>query len=195
VFIIASGIALIGFLLALIMPEKPLRATVAAKASQVGDEVAEAFARPANDEAIDQLLRGLRIIADRDVQRRYIQRVVERAGIELSPVAAWLVLRVERDRHVDPRQLSSETHVPVDRIEEGLRELLERRIVTESRSDGTRRELELSSEGCDILERLIGARRVRLEELASEWPEGRRAEVAERLRELATQLVPPRSAA
>jgi len=42
---------------------------------------------------------------------------------------------------------------------------------------------------------LIGARRVRLEELALEWPEGRRAEVAEQLKDLASQLVPPRNAA
>ena len=195
VFLIASVIAIVGFVLAWLLPEKPLRATVAAKASQIGDEMAEAFARPANDEAIDQLLRGLRIIADRDVQRQYIQRVVDIAGIELSPAAAWLVLRIERDRHVDPERLSTETRVPVDRINEGLRELTSRGLVTDHRANGTSRQLELSSEGCDVLERLIGARRVRLEELALEWPEGRRAEVADRLRELATQLVPPRNAA
>ncbi len=195
VFLIASVMALVGFALALMLPEKPLRATVAAKASQIGEEVAETFARPANDEAIDQLLRGLRIIADRDVQRQFIQRIVDRAGIALSPVAAWLVLRIERDGHVDPRQLSAETNVPVDRINAGLSELMERRLVAESRSNGKGRALELSSEGCDVLERLIGARRVRLEELATEWPEGRRAEVAAELKKLATELVPPRSAA
>ena len=195
VFFIASGIALLGLVLALLMPEKPLRATVAAKASQIGEEVAEAFARPANEEAIEQLLRGLRIIADRDVQRQFIQRVVDRAGLALSPVAAWLVLRIERDRHVDPQQLSNETHVPVDRINSGLSELMERGFVTDARSNGTGRRLELSNAGCDVLERLIGARRVRLEELALEWPEGKRAEIAAELRKLATELVPPRNAA
>jgi EmrB/QacA subfamily drug resistance transporter len=195
VFLIASGIALIGFVLALLLPEKPLRATVAARASQIGEEVAEAFGRPANEEAIDQLLRGLRIIADRDVQRQFIQRVVDRAGMTLSPVAAWLLLRVERDGHVNPPQLSSETNVPIDRIEVGLEELAEGGLVAEAGSNGQGRSLELSSKGCDALERLIGARRVRLEELALEWPEGRRAQVAAELRKLATELVPPRSAA
>jgi len=195
VFLIASVIALVGFVLALLLPEKPLRATVAAKAGQIGEEVAETFARPANDEAIDQLLRGLRIIADRDVQRQYIQRVVDMAGIELSPAAAWLVLRVERDGRVDPQALSSETHVPVERITEGLSELEARGLLSAGHSNGKARDLDLSAKGCEVLERLIGARRVRLEELALEWPEGRRAEVAEQLKDLASQLVPPRNAA
>jgi EmrB/QacA subfamily drug resistance transporter len=195
VFLLASVIALVGFVLALTMPEKPLRATVAARASQVGEEAGEAFAMPANAEAIDLLLKGLRIIADRDVQRQYIERVVDRAGIQLSPVAAWLVLRIERDRHVDVPQLSAETKVPVDRINVGLSELRERGLVNESRANGSRHELELSTAGCSVLERLIDARRVRLEELAVEWPEGRRAEVAEQLRGLAEQLVPSRTAA
>jgi hypothetical protein len=195
VFLIASIIAILGFLLALMLPEKPLRATVAARASQVGEEAGEAFAMPASAEAIDLLLKGLRIIADRDVQRQYIQRVVDRAGIDLSPAAAWLVLRIERDGHVDPQRLSAETRVPVDRIDEGLRELAARGLVTDGRSNGAGRSLDLSNAGCDVLERLIGARRVRLEELAVEWPEGKRAEVAEQLRELAEQLVPSRSAA
>jgi EmrB/QacA subfamily drug resistance transporter len=195
VFLIASGIALIGFVLALMLPEKPLRATVAARASQIGEEVAETFARPANAEAIDQLLRGLRIIADRDVQRQFIQRVVDRAGIQLSPVAAWLLLRIERDGHIDPAQLSSETNVPVDRIDAGLHELADRGFVAESRSNGQGRSLELSESGCDVLERLMGARRVRLEELALDWPEGRRAEISAELKKLATELIPPRATA
>ena len=54
---------------------------------------------------------------------------------------------------------------------------------------------EATDAGCDVLDRLIRARRVRLEELAADWPESRRAEVAARLRDLAAELVPPRHAA
>jgi hypothetical protein len=194
VFLIASVIAVIGFLFALMLPERPLRATVAARASDVGEEMSEAFAMPVSAEAVDTLLRGLRIIADRDVQRRYIQRVLDRAGVSLTPVAAWLLLRIERDGHIDAPRLEREHRVAMDRIEAGLRELRERRLVVETVSDGAA-PLELSSAGCEVLEKLIGARRVRLEELALDWPEDRRAEVAARLRELATELVPPRSAA
>jgi len=67
-------------------------------------------------------------------------------------------------------------------------------LVVEVVTDGEA-PLELSPAGCEVLEKVIGARRVRLEELALDWPEDRRAEVAARLRELATELVPPRSAA
>jgi len=194
VFLIAGAIAVIGFILALMIPEKPLRATVAARASDVGEEMSEAFAMPVSAEAVDELLRGLRIIADRDVQRRYIQRVLDRAAVSLTPVAAWLLLRIERDRRIDPPRLEREHRVARDRIEAGLRQLRERRLVVETVSEGGAY-LELSPAGCEVLEKLIGARRVRLEELALDWPEDRRAEVAARLRELATELIPPRSAA
>jgi hypothetical protein len=76
-----------------------------------------------------------------------------------------------------------------------MRELWDDALIVESRSDGEAPALDLSPSGCDVFEKLIGARRVRLEELALDWPEDRRAEVAARLRELATQVVPPRRAA
>ena len=47
IFLIAACVSLVGAVLALMLPERPLRATVAARASQVGEGVGEAFAMPA----------------------------------------------------------------------------------------------------------------------------------------------------
>jgi hypothetical protein len=195
VFTIAAVVAVIGAILALFLPEKPLRATVAARASQVGEEMGEAFAMPVSAEAIDQLLGGLRIIADRDVQRRFIERVVARAGLSLSPLAAWLLLRIERDGHAHPRTLAQTHRMDEARIEAGIRELRGQGLVAGPETPSGHVGLGLTSSGCEALEKLIAARRVRLEELAVEWPEDRRAEVSARLRELAAELIPPRRVA
>jgi EmrB/QacA subfamily drug resistance transporter len=193
VFLMAAIVGVVGALLTLALPEQPLRATVAARAGDAGEGMSEAMAMLASPEGSDQLLRGLRIIADRDVQRQYIARIVERAGVNLSPAAAWLLVRVDRYGEADPAQLEREHAVPASRVEEGLRDLMDRGLI--ARESDAARLFRVTDTGCDVLDQLIRARRVRLEELAVDWPESRRSEVAARLRELATELVPPRRAA
>jgi EmrB/QacA subfamily drug resistance transporter len=193
VFLIASIVGVVGALMTLLLPERPLRATVAARASEAGEGMGEAMARLATPEGSDQLLRGLRIIADRDVQRRYISQIVDRAGLTLSAAAAWLLIRIDRYGEANPASLEREHAVPAPRIEEGLRELIDAGLV--ARGSAATHALALTDAGCDVLDRLIRARRVRLEELAVDWPESRRAEVAARLHDLAAELVPPRRAA
>jgi hypothetical protein len=80
----------------------------------------------------------------------------------------------------------------LDRLEAARDELLAAGLIT---ADAVPNSYTVTSSGCEALEKLIAARRVRLEELAVEWPEDRRTEVAARLRELAGELVPPRRAA
>ncbi|MFI5227808.1 MAG: MFS transporter [Gemmatimonadales bacterium] len=193
VFLIAAIVGLVGAALTLLLPEQPLRATVAARAGEPGEGMGEAMAKLSSPERSDQLLRGLRIIADRDVQRQFIARIVERAGVNLSPAAAWLLVRIDRYGEANPAQLEREHAVPAPRIEEALRDLTDRGLI--ARKDEATHSLQPTDAGCEVLDRLISARRVRLEELAVDWPESRRAEVAARLRELATELVPPRRAA
>jgi hypothetical protein len=193
VFLIASIVGFVGAVMTLLLPERPLRATVAARAGEPGEGMSEAMAKLSSPEGSDELLRGLRIIADRDVQRQYIARVVERAGVTLSPAAAWLLVRIDRYGEADPAQLEREHNVPAPRIEAGLQELIDRRLV--ARTSEATSALHVTDAGCDVVDQLIRARRVRLEELAMDWPESRRAEVAARLHELATELVPPRRAA
>jgi hypothetical protein len=45
---------------------------------------------------LSQLLRGLSVLADRDARRQYMTAVVRAAGLDLSPAAAWLLLRLEQ---------------------------------------------------------------------------------------------------
>src|SRR5207247_1282291 len=101
VFLVATAIAASGFLLAWLLPERPLRATVAATAGEVGAEMGEAFPMPSDPDALEPLMRGLAALADRDVRRQYIEQVVARAGVGLTPAAAWLLVRLEGEPGLD----------------------------------------------------------------------------------------------
>ena len=192
VFVLAATVCAVGFLLTLLLPEQPLRRTVAAKASDTGEEVAETFARPLGDDSEAELLRGLQLIASRDVQRAHIASIVRRAGLSISPGAAWLLVRIDRDPTLDFDRLASRHDISREGIASMRRELEELRwIEPASRGDGAKAaRWHLTTVGCDALTTLIDARRAHLADVLSDWPARQREEIAARLRGLAEALVP-----
>jgi len=50
VFLVATFIGMVGFVLSWLLPETPLRETVAARAGTVNDEIGEVFPRPGDEE-------------------------------------------------------------------------------------------------------------------------------------------------
>ncbi|HEU5132432.1 MAG TPA: MFS transporter, partial [Pyrinomonadaceae bacterium] len=84
VFFVAAVVAFFGFLLSLFLPERRLRETIAAATeSDIGGDIGQTFAMPQDLDSRVQLLRGLAVLADRDVRRRYVAAIVERAGVDL----------------------------------------------------------------------------------------------------------------
>jgi DNA-binding MarR family transcriptional regulator len=192
VFTLAAIICAVGFLLTLLLPEQPLRRTVAATASNTGEEVAETFARPMAPDSELELRRGLQLIASRDVQRAHIESIVQRAGLSISPGAAWLLVHIDRERNLDFDQLARRHEVARDRIDALRHELEERRWIEKaSRGDGYAvSSWRLTALGREALAKLVEARRAHLAEVLSDWPEKQREEIAARLRSLAEVLVP-----
>lgn len=218
-FLVAAAIALVGFLLTWLLPEQPLRETVAAASANVGGDVGETFPMPTSDDSLPKLLRGISILADRDVRRQYIERIVARAGLDLSAAAAWMLVRVSRDPRADPAALAREHDVSEERLRTGLTELRERGLVTErpepvaagsvdrkavlaGSMDGTSgaaaskvqrsgiAPLMLTRAGSEVLERLVVARREQLAELFAEWGPGKHERIVKTLHHLARELVP-----
>jgi EmrB/QacA subfamily drug resistance transporter len=185
VFLVATAIAAVGFLLTWFLPERPLRATVAAAAAEPGQEAGEAFAMPADPESAQHLLRGLAVLADRDVQRSYIQAVIDRAGLSLNPAAAWLLIRLEEDPALDPVELGRTRQIPAERMAAALDELAGRGLVERSENGNP-----VTDEGCEAVNRLVAARRAHLSELISDWEPERHEELAGVLRRIAADLVP-----
>ena len=192
VFEVAAVVAGVGFLLTWIMPERPLRETVAAATSSVGEEAGETFPMPLPDDSADELLRGLSILADRAVQRAYIAAVTREAGLDLIPAAAWLLLRISDEPDTDIRELSRRNGLRLERLAAGLDQLRERGYVTSTESShGVRHAL--TATGCDAYDRLAAARRERLVHLRRDWPPEERQYLADVLQRLARDIVPPRT--
>jgi hypothetical protein len=190
VFLVATIVCGLAFALTWLMPERPLRATVAAAAGEAGNEAGEAFGRPADEDAVAaQIYAALSSLADRDVQRQHIVRIVERAGETLSPLAAWLLVQIERRPDYDPYELERNHAVSAERVTGALDELRARHLITDTGAGVPARE-RLTASGCEIHDRLVSARRAHLSELAAEWDPATGANVSDYLRNAVKDLIP-----
>ncbi|HEY6089346.1 MAG TPA: MDR family MFS transporter [Gemmatimonadaceae bacterium] len=190
VFLVATVVCTIGFVLTWLLPERPLRATVAAAARDAGNEAGEAFARPSDEDSVAaHLYASLSSLADRDVQRQHILQIVERAGETLTPFAAWLLIQLERSPDQDPFEMARSRGIPDERVNEALDELRGRTLIS-----GQGREAitppQLTSSGCEVLDRLVSARRAHLAELAAEWDPSQQKDAGEYLRSAVRDLIP-----
>jgi DNA-binding MarR family transcriptional regulator len=191
VFVVATAIALFGFLLTWLIPETPLRQTVAAASGSHGvGEVGEAFAMPADSGSENYVLRGLSALADRDVQRQHIQLIVQRAGVDLAPLAASLLVRLEMQPHATPEILGRGRNASPDEVRAAIGELRDRGLIVEDAGDGAGSGWMLTRPGCETLTKLVTARRAHLAELFADWGPSKREEIAALMRRLADELVP-----
>jgi DNA-binding MarR family transcriptional regulator len=181
----------VGLALSFLLPERALRETVAASARDRGSEAAGAFGRPADSGGAEaQLLAAFASLADRDVQRQHIARIVARAGEHLSPLAAWLLVQIDRSPDTYPRDLGRARGVSAERIDAALRELEVNGLTVtgELTNDGLPGR-KLSPAGCDVMDRLVAARRAHLAELLAEWDPGEE-NAGEYLKSAVRDLVP-----
>jgi EmrB/QacA subfamily drug resistance transporter len=185
VFLVAAVVCAVGFVLTWLLPERPLRATVAESARDAGTTAAEVFARPDDENAAAaQLYSALGALADRDVQRQHIEQIVQRAGVALTPLAAWLLVQRERTPDIAPEALGQTRGIPAERVRSAIADLREAALIGAGPAPG------LTAAGCEVLERLVTARRAHLAELAADWDPERDADAATYLRNAARDLVP-----
>lgn len=188
VFSLAAAVAFLGFLLTLFLPERRLRETIAAATeADIGGDIGQAFAMPQTSDSREQLLRGLAVLADRDVRRRYVAAIVERAGVDLSPGAAWLLVQIEREPDTNIHDLGRKGKADPVKLLNSRAELLDKSLVTQTAATDV---YQLNEAGCEIYNRLVAARREHLAELWPEWSPKKREEVATILRNLARELIP-----
>jgi EmrB/QacA subfamily drug resistance transporter len=193
VFLVAAAISFFGLLVSLLLPERPLRETIAAAAeADIGGEIAQTFSMPTDTDSREQLLRGLAVLADRDVRRRYIASIVARAGVDLSPAAAWLLVQIERERGVDVNELGRRGKCDARTLQSATEQLLQKSLIAAGEVADV---YQLTAAGCEMYNRLVAARREHLAELWPEWSPKKREEVADLLRRLARELIPEAEAA
>jgi EmrB/QacA subfamily drug resistance transporter len=191
VFLAAAVVAVIGFVLTWLVPEHPLRETIAAVAGDVGRETEDLFPLPTDAGSVFRLERALSLVASRDVKRAYIARVVARAGLDLGPAAAWLLVRIAGDADLDVATLARRRRVDPAILSRAAEELVSRGLVQQRgvSTDAAGFTRNVTPAGRDALARLRAARRAHLEEVLAEGAGEQDPTLDAALRRLSRDLV------
>jgi EmrB/QacA subfamily drug resistance transporter len=185
IFLVAAVIGTGAFLLTWLLPEQPLRATVAATSDDVGQEVGNAMAMPTAPEAYDELLRGIVAVMDRDLRRHHIELIARRAGVAVSPAAAWLLLALEKHRVFDWPRMQHDSPYDAPALTAAHDELLRTRMIV---AEGEN--VRLTAAGCDARDRIVAARRAHLAEVFAEWSPQQTQDVSGLLQRLTRDVLP-----
>jgi len=190
VFIVASAVAVVGFVLSWFLEERPLRETVAASAG-----LGEGFAMPSDPDSLTQISHGLSVLMRRDTQRRILERIAARAGVDLAPAESWLLSQIENCPGLTLADLAHRHGIDPARLADARRTLTERGLIVPAAPPCDA----LTPAGREVNDRLMAARRERIGELLADWSPEQHRQVAEILRRYASdvegeELSEPRSA-
>ena len=171
VFLVAAGVAVLGFLLALLLPERRLRESVAAGAAREQGSMVH------TGDSLDQVSRCLWGALSREDKRAVLTRLAARAGLDLRPASTWLIGRFGETPGADLEVLARRFSVEPALLHGAFADLRDRGLADESRV--------LTSAGHAALERLVAARRSALGELLADWSPETHGSLADYLRRVA----------
>ncbi|MHB8689793.1 MAG: MDR family MFS transporter [Solirubrobacteraceae bacterium] len=182
VFVVAAGVAAAAFALSWLLPQLTLRDSIAA-----GAGVGEALAMPKHTDSQAEFARALSALLGREGRKRWAAGIAERAGVELSPAACWLAVRLHEDPRADIPALCEQYDIPPEVGAKALDELRAHKLVADGAGadDGA---LLLSPEGEEIVARLAAARRATLERLCDGWSPERYEELTGLITRMAKEL-------
>ncbi|MFD5424428.1 DHA2 family efflux MFS transporter permease subunit [Streptomyces sp. NPDC127084] len=179
VFLYAAPIVLIAFVFACLLREDKLRGSVTAPE---GSETLGA--NPVERSSYDECARALSVLGSREGRRAIYVKITRAAGLDLTPAASWLLLRIRRHGIVEPSRLAASTAVPIKAVTEASRQVEERGF---ARREGM--SLMLTDKGVEATTKLSAAREESLAWLLGDWwgPE-RPTDLAHLLKELTAEL-------
>ncbi len=177
VFFVAALISSVAFILALLLPDVPLRQTSAAEG------IGETFATPSHPDSERELERVLSVVARRDQRWRAYEEWVNRAGVDIDPTEAWLLARTGERAPASVQQIAEATGVDAEAVRRTMERLEQRGLVV-----SRQRDYELTAEGRRAFEALVAVRRATLEDLVRDWSPEDHAELAPVLDRLARSL-------
>ncbi|MGP3947388.1 DHA2 family efflux MFS transporter permease subunit [Streptomyces sp. 7N604] len=179
VFLYAAPVVAVAFVLAWFLREDRLRASV------TSPDISETLAsNPVERSSQDEVRRALSALGSREGRRDAFIKITERAGYDLRPAAAWLVLRINRYGSAEPALLAERSTVPLGVVSAAARQLEERGLAVR---DGL--PLVLTDKGREVAARLAEAREESLAELLGDWwGPGRPRDLVELVKELNAEL-------
>ncbi|WP_149183366.1 MFS transporter [Streptomyces sp. TRM49041] len=159
VFLYASPVVVLAFVIAWFLREDPLRGSVTAP------DTSETLAsNPVQRSSYDECVRALSVLGSREGRKAVYEKITALAGLDLLPASSWLLLRIRRHGTVEPGLLADVTPVPLRAITEATRQVEGRGL---ARREGL--QLMLTDEGVEAVTRLAHAREESLAELLGDW--------------------------
>ena len=174
VFVVAAAVSAVAFALSFLLEQRPLRDSVAA-ASGIG----ESFAVPKHTDSLAEFARALSTLVGREGRRRLVEQLAARAGVDLSPAACWLVVRLAEDPAAEVEALCLSYDIPEPVGLAALEELRGRGLVVGQT---------VTPEGEAVSERLVAERRAAIARLCEGWEPERHAELTGLITRLAREL-------
>lgn len=178
VFLMAAGVAALGFVLSLLLQERELRE---APAAATGLE--DGLAAPRSADSLAEIERSLTRVTTPAERSRFRAAVAERAGLDLSPEAVWALIRIDEHGFDGARKLALEGGVTPERIEEVVGELTRQGLVER---DGGQPQLTARGESHTAL--VVEARREALAEALATDDLDSHPELQELLKRLSREL-------
>jgi hypothetical protein len=181
VFLVAACVLAVAFLLTWLLEERPLRTTVATAG------VHEAFAAPEDPNSVTTVAAELSRLVGREGAVDFVRRTTARAGLDVTPLESWVLVRTAADETLDVRYVAEISDVELERVRGACRALHGRGLLTDNGDDHTG----LTIDGAAAVDALAGARRDALCELVSEWGPDEHPELSAFIDSLSEDLAVP----
>ncbi|MBL3668288.1 MFS transporter [Streptomyces sp. M2CJ-2] len=179
VFLYAVPLALLGFVLAWLLKEDKLRASVPAP-----DVTGAPAGRPAERSSPDEVDRALSLLGTHEGRREIYRTTTVRAGCDLLPATSWLLLRIRKYGSVEPALLAERGSLPPAVVLEAADQAEARHLVAHEGPG-----LVLTDDGYAVVERLTRAQEEFLAELLGDrWGPDRPTDLVRLAHELTEEL-------
>ncbi|HEY8193944.1 MAG TPA: MDR family MFS transporter [Hyphomicrobium sp.] len=179
VFITASVLAFIGFLLTFAIKEVPLKTSLAP------EPLNDPLQMPRDATSLEELARIVSRVTARENRWRVYQQSAQRIGLDVTPVELWLLARIgERGGQASRTELEKRLATGDVQRERLFAELVASGVVSEGHGDV----IELTAKGKAAYARLVHNREDNLRHMLSEWDRNEHPEVRALLHEMANSF-------
>jgi len=194
VFLFATPLSALGFVLSLFLKEVPLRDTV--KAVDRAHSTAPT-AIPATRDSAQEMERALMTLFGRERRAETYHRLAQEADVQLSPRGTWLMYRIADNAPIAQTELARRLGLAVSDLEQRLPELAAVKYVSlavpdrVADGDGAHASpsVTLTSAGEQAATRLAAAREAGIDRLVTEWQPDKVPELRRLLGRITTTLV------
>ena len=178
VFLMAAGVAALGFVLSLLLQQRPLRATAATSTG-----LDDSLAAPRSSDSLAETERALTKLVTPEDRADFRQRLAERAGVELGPGEIWALVRIEEHGFARAQELALGNGIDPARITQVIADLHRHGLIV-----GEGGEAQLTAAGREQTDRIVSARRQMLSEALADDSSTRSPELTALLGRLAREL-------